>query len=62
MAIYTQTTNIIDSVRYKDATYMGLTTSPLLDESAVIEYGEEKLKVLYIVPDGRYKQVYLKNL
>lgn len=61
MAINTTSTNIQDNIRYKDATYIGLTHS-LLDESFVIQYGEEKLKVLYVVPKGRFKQVFMKNL
>lgn len=61
MAIYTTSTSILDNIRYKDATYIGLTHS-LLDENYVIQYGEEKLKVLYVIPKGRYKQVFLKNI
>lgn len=62
MAINTTSTAIQDNVRYKDATYLGLTSSSLLDDKCVIQYGNEKLKVLYIVPKGRLKQVYLKNI
>lgn len=62
IAINTTSTTIQDNVRYKDAAYIGLTHSNALDDKCVIEYGAEKLKVLYIVPFGRYKQVFLKNL
>lgn len=62
MAINTTSTAIQDNIRYKDASYIGLTLSSLLDDKCVIEYGAEKLKVLYIVPFGRYKQVYFKNI
>lgn len=62
MAINTTSTAIQDNIRYKDASYIGLTLSSLLDDKCVIEYGEEKLKVLYIVPFGRYKQIFLKNI
>lgn len=61
MAINSITTNTKDSILYKDATYLGLTYF-LLDDSYVIQYGEEKLKVLYVIPKGRLKQVYLKNI
>ena len=61
MAIYITSQAVQDNIRYKDATYMGLTHS-LLDESYVIQYGNEKLKVLYVNPKGRLKQVFLKNL
>ena len=61
MSINTISTAIQDNTRYKDATYIGLTPS-LLDDKCVIQYGEEKLKVLYVLPKGRYKQVFLKNI
>ena len=61
MSINSITTTNTDDIRYKDATYIGLTPF-LLDDTYVIQYGEERLKVLYVVPKGRLKQVYLKNL
>lgn len=61
MAINTLSQSISDNVRYKDANYIGLTLS-LLDDSMVIQYGAERLKVLYVVPKGRFKQVFMKNL
>lgn len=61
MAINSISTNTQDSILYKDATYLGLTYF-LLDDSYVIQYGEEKLKVLYVIPKGRLKQVYLKQI
>jgi hypothetical protein len=62
MAINTTSTAIQDNIRYKDATYIGLTHSSLLDDKCVIKYGEEKLKVLYVLPKGKYKQVFLTNI
>ena len=62
MAIYTTNQTIQDNIRYKDATYIGLTLASGIDDNCVIEYGEEKLKVLYINPQGRFKQVFLKNI
>ena len=62
MAINTTSTTIQDNVKYKDATYIGLTHSSLLDDKCVIKYGDEKLKVIYIIPKGKYKQVFLKNI
>ena len=61
IAIYTSSQAIQDNIRYKDATYIGLTHADITD-NCVIEYGEEKLKVLYVNPQGRYKQVFLKNI
>lgn len=59
MTINTLTQTTQDNPRYKDATYVGL-THDLINDSYVIEYGEEKLKVLYVNPKGRLKQVYMK--
>lgn len=50
-----------ENLRYKDSTFLGLTLAPI-DDTYVIQYGAEKLKVLYVVPKGRLKQVYMKNL
>lgn len=61
IAINTTSTAIQDNIRYKDASYIGLTQAPI-DDSYIIEYGKEKLKVLYVVPKGRYKQAFMKNL
>lgn len=59
IAIYTTSQATQDNINYKDANYIGLTHAPITD-SYVIQYGEEKLKVLYVQPKGRYKQVFLK--
>ena len=37
---------------------MGLTHADV-DDTYVIIYGEERLKVLYVVPIGRLKQVFM---
>ena len=62
MAINTTSTTIQDNIKYKDASYIGLTYNSLLDDSMVIQYGKEKLKVLYVIPKGRLKQVFLKEI
>lgn len=58
MAIYITSQQIQDNINYKGANYMGLTHS-LLDDSYVINYNGTKLKVLYVNPQGRMKQVFL---
>ncbi len=62
MAIYTTTQAIQDNIRYKDAAYIGLTHDGAVNDTYVIAYGTEKLKVLYVQPKGRYKQVFMKNI
>ena len=57
MAISVISNQISDNVMYRDAQYIGLTKGAL-DDKCVITYGNDKLKVLYVIP-GRYNQVYM---
>lgn len=50
-----------DNVNYKDCNYIGLTYAEVRD-TYIIQYGEERLKVQYVNPKGRLKQVYMKSL
>lgn len=61
MAIYNTSTTVQDNINYKDCNYVGLTMAKL-DDSYVIEYGGEKLKVQYVLPGGRFNQVFLKQI
>ena len=58
MAIYTTNQGTQDNVNYSNANYIGLTNDSLAD-TYIIHYGAERLKVLYIQPKGRYKQVFM---
>lgn len=58
ISINTISTAIEDSAKYKSAQYIGLTKEPVTDKY-VIAFGNEKLKVLYVNPKGRYKQVFM---
>ena len=62
MAINITSQSIGDNINYKDATYIGLTHDAKVDDTYVIEYGAEKLKVLYINPKGRLKQVFMAEI
>lgn len=61
MAINITSQNIQDNINYSNASYIGLTRS-LLDDTHVIQYGDKKLKVLYVNPKGRLKQVFMSEL
>lgn len=61
MAINISSQSVQDNINYKDCAYVGLTHS-LLDDSYVIQYGDKKLKVLYVNPKGRLTQVFLKEI
>lgn len=58
MAINIISQTIGDNIKYKDATYIGLTQA-YVDDTYIIDYENEKLKVLYVNPKGRYKQVFM---
>lgn len=61
MAINITSQNIQENIKYKGSTYMGLTLRPV-DDTYVIQYGDERLKVLYVNPKGKYKQVFMSEL
>lgn len=62
MAINISSQSIQDNILYKDCSYIGLTQDANVNDTYVIKYGEGRLKVLYINPLGRYKQVFLKEM
>lgn len=51
-----------DHILYKDCQYTGLTTDAEVNDAYVIQYGEERLKVVYVNPMGRFKQVYMRSM
>lgn len=61
MAINISSQSVQDNINYKDCQYIGLTQANV-DDTYVIQYGTEKLKVLYVNPKGRYKQVFLRKM
>ncbi len=63
MAIYSSSISVQDNIKYKDATYIGLTLAEV-DDTFVIDLGNdrERLKVLYVNPQGRFKTVFLKEI
>ena len=58
IAINITSQSIQDNIVYKKAEYIGLTQEEVND-TYIIVYGDELLKVTYVNPKGRYKQVYL---
>ncbi len=62
IAINISSQSVQDNIKYKDCSYMGLTFNRSINDSFVIQYGEEKLKVLYVNTAGRYRQVFLKEI
>lgn len=62
MAIYTVSQSIQDNILYQDCSYIGLTNDAEIDDKYVIQYGKERLKVLYVQPRGRFKQAFLARM
>lgn len=62
LAIFTSSQSIQDNINYQDCSYVGLTTDKNISDKYVIQYGNEKLKVLYVNPQGRLIQVFLKKI
>lgn len=61
MAINISSQRVQENINYSNCSYIGLTYE-LLDTTYVIEYEGKKLKVLYVNPRGRFKQVFLGNM
>jgi hypothetical protein len=49
-----------DNILYKGCSYLGLTMDKSIDDTYIIICNNEKLKVKYINPVGRYKQIYME--
>lgn len=58
MAINISSQAVQENINYTGATYVGLTHAKV-DDTYVIEYGEERLKVLYVNNKGRLNQVFM---
>ena len=61
MAITATSQSIQDNINYKGATYLGLTFADVTDKY-VFQYGDKKLKVLYVNPQSRLKQIFLGDM
>lgn len=59
MAINISSQSTQDNINYKDCSYVGLTYDNKVNDTYIIEYGEEKLKVLYVNTKGRLNQVFM---
>ena len=62
MAIYISSQSTQDNILYQGCQYMGLTHDAGVNDAYVIEYNGERLKVLYVSPQGRLKQVFMSKV
>lgn len=62
MAISISSQTVQDNILFQGCQYMGLTHDTGVNDTYVIQYGKERLKVLYVSPQGRLKQVFLTRM
>ena len=62
MSIDTVVQRIQDSVIYNESEFIGLTHDKNVSDKYIIQYGDMKLKVLYVNPKGRFRQVYMARM
>lgn len=62
MAINFASETISENPLYSGAQYIGLTLNKDINEKYIIQYGQEKLKVLYTNSQGRYTQVFMARV
>jgi hypothetical protein len=62
MAINFASEQVTANNLYSGASYVGFTLNKEVDETYIIQYKENKLKVTYANNLGRYNQVYLAKL
>lgn len=62
MTIYPLTQVVGNSIKYKDATFIGFTQDKNINDGFVIIYEDKRLKVLYPIKMGRFTQVFLSEM
>ena len=62
MAIYPTSQSVQANILYHNAQYMGLTYDKSINDSFVIDYNGTKLKILYVSPTKRLRQVFLAKV
>ena len=61
MAVYLSSQATTQNIMYADATYIALTQDAKVNDTYVIDYEGQRLKVLYVNQQGRFNQVYLAS-
>jgi hypothetical protein len=62
MAIYTTSQSTQDNILYKNASYVAITHNTEVNDTYQIDYNGERLKVLYVSPQGRFRRVFLEKV
>ena len=62
LSIYPTSTGTQDNILYSNCAYVALTYDAEIDDTYIIQYGKERLKVMYIQPQGRMKQAFMRKV
>ena len=62
MAIYTTSESTQNNVLYKNAAYVAATHDTEVNDTYQIDYNGERLKVLYVSAQGRFRRVFLERV
>jgi hypothetical protein len=62
MSINTTVQRIQDSVIYNEAEFIGLTHDKEINDKYIVQYGDSRLKVIYVNQKGRFRQVYMARM
>jgi hypothetical protein len=62
MSIYPSSVGTQENILYADCAYVGFTFNYEIDDKYVIQYGKERIKVMYDKPYGRMIQVFMKRV
>ena len=62
LSIYPTSTGTQENILYANCSYVGLTYDAEINDKYVIKYDNVRLKVMYIQPIGRYRQVFMKRV
>ena len=62
LSIFTTSKGTQENILYANCSYMAFTFDAEIDDKYVIQYGKERLKVMYCQNVGRYKQVFLTRV
>lgn len=62
MSISISSQRVQDNILYKGCEFIGLTHDKNVTDKYVIQYGDMRLKVLYINASGRFTQVFMARV
>lgn len=62
LSIFPTNTGTQENILYANCSYVALTYDAEIDDKYIIQYGKERLKVMYTQPNSRFKQVFLKRI